>query len=68
LRQVLILGILNNGMNLIGVPDFYHTIVRGILLVLVMLFSRYYATRVNRVRMQAAAAPTEALGGPVGLE
>jgi ribose transport system permease protein len=68
LQGILVLGILNNGMNLVGVPDFYQTIVRGILLVLVMLFSRYYATRVSRVRMQAAAAPTEALGGPVGLE
>jgi len=52
LQGILVLGILSNGMNLIGVPDFYQTIVRGILLVLVMLFDRYYVTHKNRFRLQ----------------
>jgi ribose/xylose/arabinose/galactoside ABC-type transport system permease subunit len=45
LQGILVLGVLNNGMNLLGVADFYQTIVTGILLVLVMLFDRYYVAR-----------------------
>lgn len=48
LQGVLVLGVLNNGMNLLGVPDFYQTIITGALLVLVMLFDRYYIARTAR--------------------
>ncbi len=48
LQGVLVLGVLNNGMNLLGVPDFYQTIITGALLVLVMLVDRYYVARTAR--------------------
>ena len=51
LQGVLVLGILSNGMNLLGVADFYQTIVTGILLIMVMLFDRYYAARKARTAM-----------------
>ncbi len=42
---VLTLGILNNGMNLLGVGDFYQTIITGALLLFVMLFDHFYVSR-----------------------
>ena len=48
LQGVLVLGILKNGMNLLGVAEYYQTIITGILLVLVMLFDRYYIARTAR--------------------
>lgn len=45
LQGILVLGILNNGLNLLGVADFYQTIITGVLLVFVMLFDRYYVSR-----------------------
>ena len=36
---VLILGLITNGFNLLGVPDFYQDIVRGSLIVLAVALS-----------------------------
>jgi ribose transport system permease protein len=48
LQGILVLGVLNNGMNLLGIADFYQTIVTGVLLVVVMLFDRYSVARAAR--------------------
>lgn len=45
---VLTLGMLNNGMNLLGIYDFYQTIILGVLLVLVMLFDHFYIARTKK--------------------
>lgn len=50
LQGILVLGVLNNGMNMVGIPDFYQTVVRGALLIFVMLFDRYYIARTLRSR------------------
>jgi ribose transport system permease protein len=48
LEGVLVLGVLNNGLDLMGVADYYQTIFRGALLVLVVLFDRFYIMRLAR--------------------
>jgi len=48
LEGVLVLGVLNNEMDLMGVADYYQTIIRGALLVLVVLFDRFYIVRLAR--------------------
>jgi ribose transport system permease protein len=56
LQGVLVLGVLNNGMNLLGVPDFYQTIITGALLVLVMLIDRYSVSRAARAYQRQSIA------------
>ncbi len=48
LQGVLVLGILKNGMNLLGIAEYYQTMITGILLIMVMLFDRYSARRKAR--------------------
>lgn len=50
LQGILVLGILNNGMNLVGIADFYQTVVLGTLLVLVMVIDRYSVARAAKAR------------------
>ncbi|HDQ72207.1 MAG TPA: ABC transporter permease [Chloroflexi bacterium] len=49
LLGMLVLGVLNNSLNLLRVADFYQTIITGVLLVLVMLLDRYYISRARRL-------------------
>jgi putative xylitol transport system permease protein len=49
---VLTLGVLNNGMNMIGVDDFYQTIITGALLLFVMLFDHFYANRKSKTNLK----------------
>jgi len=50
LQGILVLGILKNGMNLVGIADFYQTVVLGALLVFVMVLDHYSAARAVRAR------------------
>ena len=42
---ILILGVLNNGLNLLGVSSFYQQIVKGIVILIAVLIDR---KRINR--------------------
>lgn len=48
LQGVLVLGILKNGMNLLGIAEYYQTMITGVLLIVVMLFDRYSASHKTR--------------------
>jgi ribose/xylose/arabinose/galactoside ABC-type transport system permease subunit len=43
-----IVGVLNNGMNLLGIQSFYQYVVSGVILLLAIIFSQLMRNRLNR--------------------
>ena len=57
---VLIIGVLNNGMILLGVSQFYQFIARGVLLILAVLIQRWLKGKtctVNPSHCEGSATP-----------
>jgi ribose/xylose/arabinose/galactoside ABC-type transport system permease subunit len=52
---VLLVGVLNNGMNLLGVGQFYQRIALGLLLVFAVALSQWRQARSERARSRTAA-------------
>lgn len=52
---VLLVGILNNGMNLLGVGQFYQRIALGLLLIFAVALSQWRQARSERARSRTAA-------------
>lgn len=52
---VLLVGVLNNGMNLLGVGQFYQRIALGLLLIFAVALSQWRQARSERARARAAA-------------
>lgn len=53
---VLILGVLANGMNLLGVQTFYQDVATGLLLIVAVAIAQWRAARAERTRTRIAAA------------
>jgi ribose/xylose/arabinose/galactoside ABC-type transport system permease subunit len=53
---VLLIGVLQNGMNLLGVNTFYQDVARGLLLIGAVAISQWRSARAERVRVRAASA------------
>jgi ribose/xylose/arabinose/galactoside ABC-type transport system permease subunit len=53
---VLLVGVLNNGMNLLGVGQFYQRVALGLLLVFAVAISQWRQGRAERTRTRVAAA------------
>ena len=58
LLAVLILGVLSNGMNLLGVQQFYQDVATGLLLILAVAIAQWRAARAERARTKVALAQT----------
>lgn len=58
LLGILTLGVLGNGMNLLGVPNFYQIAIRAILLIVIVVFDALYITR-RRQNVYVKAVGTE---------
>ena len=52
---VLLVGVLNNGMNLLGVGQFYQRIALGLLLIFAVALSQWRQARSERARARTAA-------------
>jgi ribose transport system permease protein/L-arabinose transport system permease protein len=52
---VLLVGVLNNGMNLLGVGQFYQRIALGLLLVFAVALSQWRQSRTERMQARTAA-------------
>lgn len=55
LLAVLILGVLSNGMNLLGVQQFYQDVATGLLLILAVAIAQWRAARADRARTKVTA-------------
>jgi len=55
LLAVLILGVLSNGMNLLGVQQFYQDVATGLLLILAVAIAQWRAARAERARTKVSA-------------
>jgi ribose/xylose/arabinose/galactoside ABC-type transport system permease subunit len=53
---VLLVGVLNNSMNLLGVGQFYQRVALGLLLVFAVAIAQWRQTRAERARTRVAAA------------
>jgi ribose transport system permease protein/L-arabinose transport system permease protein len=53
---VLLVGVLNNGMNLLGVGTFYQRVALGVLLIAAVALAQWRQARAERARTRAAAA------------
>jgi len=53
---VVLVGVLNNGMNLLGVNTFYQRVALGVLLIGAVAISQWRQTRSERARTRIAAA------------
>lgn len=53
---VLLIGVLQNGMNLLGVNTFYQDVSRGLLLIGAVAISQWRAVRAEQARVRAAKA------------
>jgi ribose/xylose/arabinose/galactoside ABC-type transport system permease subunit len=53
LLAVLILGVLSNGMNLLGVQTFYQDVATGVLLIVAVAIAQWRAARAERGRAKA---------------
>lgn len=53
---VLLLAILSNGMNLLGIPTFYQLVAKGLLLVIAVAIGQWRMAHSERVQAQVAAA------------
>ena len=53
---VLLVGVLNNGMNLLGVNTFYQKVALGVLLIAAVALSQWRQARSERARTRTAAA------------
>jgi ribose transport system permease protein/L-arabinose transport system permease protein len=53
---VLLVGVLTNGMNLLGVGAFYQRVALGVLLVAAVAVSQFRQARAERARTRIAAA------------
>jgi ribose transport system permease protein/L-arabinose transport system permease protein len=53
---VILVGVLNNGMNLLGVNTFYQRVALGVLLVGAVAIAQWRQTRAERARTRIAAA------------
>jgi ribose transport system permease protein/L-arabinose transport system permease protein len=52
---VLLLGVLSNGMNLLGIPTFYQLVARGFLLVIAVAIGQFRVARAEKLQAKAAA-------------
>jgi L-arabinose transport system permease protein len=55
LLAVLILGVLSNGMNLLGVQQFYQDVATGLLLIVAVAIAQWRAARAERARTKVSA-------------
>jgi ribose/xylose/arabinose/galactoside ABC-type transport system permease subunit len=55
---VLLLGVLSNGMNLLGIPTFYQLVAKGFLLVFAVAIGQWRVARSEKVQARAASAAT----------
>jgi ribose transport system permease protein/L-arabinose transport system permease protein len=53
---VLLVGVLNNGMNLVGVGTFYQRVALGVLLIAAVALAQWRQSRAERARTRTAAA------------
>jgi ribose transport system permease protein/L-arabinose transport system permease protein len=53
---VLLVGVLNNGMNLLGVGTFYQRVATGVLLIAAVALAQWRLARAERARTRTAAA------------
>ena len=53
---VLLVGVLNNGMNLLGVGTFYQRVALGVLLIAAVALAQWRQARAERARTRTAAA------------
>jgi ribose transport system permease protein/L-arabinose transport system permease protein len=53
---VILVGVLNNGMNLLGVPTFYQRVALGVLLIAAVALAQWRQSRAERARTRTAAA------------
>ena len=53
---VLIIGVLNTGMQLVGLQDFYQLVVKGVILLAAVGFDTYQKSRKARETFEKAAA------------
>ena len=53
---VLLVGVLNNGMNLLGVGTFYQRVALGVLLIAAVALAQWRQSRAERARTRTAAA------------
>ena len=53
---VLLVGVLNNGMNLLGVGTFYQRVALGVLLIAAVALAQWRQARAERARTRSAAA------------
>ena len=52
---VILVGVLNNGMNLLGVGTFYQRVALGVLLIAAVALAQYRQSRAERARTRLAA-------------
>jgi ribose transport system permease protein/L-arabinose transport system permease protein len=52
---VLLLGVLSNGMNLLGIPTFYQLVAKGFLLVIAVAIGQFRMARAEKAQARAAA-------------
>ncbi len=52
---VLLLGVLSNGMNLLGIPTFYQLVAKGFLLVIAVAIGQFRMARAEKMQAKAAA-------------
>ena len=52
---VLIIGVLNNAMQLVGLPDFYQNVVKGVVLLAAVGFDTYQKSAKAKVKAESAA-------------
>jgi ribose transport system permease protein/L-arabinose transport system permease protein len=52
---VLLLGVLSNGMNLLGIPTFYQLVAKGFLLVVAVAIGQFRMARAEKAQARAAA-------------
>jgi ribose/xylose/arabinose/galactoside ABC-type transport system permease subunit len=52
---VLIIGVLNNAMQLVGLPDFYQNVVKGVVLLVAVGFDTYQKSAKAKVKAENAA-------------
>ena len=53
---VLLVGVLNNGMNLVGIGTFYQRVALGVLLIAAVALAQWRQARAERARTRSAAA------------
>ena len=52
----MLVGVLNNGMNLLGVGTFYQRVALGVLLIAAVALAQWRQARAERARTRSAAA------------